>query len=301
MFKHILIPLDGSLLAESALPAAAYLARVFNARVTLIHIIEQDASATVHGERHLILAEEAEKYLKEVACRAFAAEVKVECHVHIEATSNVSRSIVVHQDELRPNLIVMCVHGKPGLQRMFFGNIAQKVVASGDIPLLLIHSETKASSTSFVCNLILAPTDGEYAHESGLTVAYGLARATGAKLHLLSVVPTTGVLSGRHVTTQRFMPGTTTTMLDMAEKQLCTYLQQQLLQIQHQGLVGSAEIRRGDPAAVIAETAEISNTSLIVLGTHGKVGTDAFWNDSIGAKVAGQTHHPLLLVPVRIE
>ena len=299
MFKHILVPLDGSSLAEAALPAAAYLARMLPARVTLIHIIEQDAAATVHGERHLILAEEAEKYLKDVASQAFIPEVAVVCHVHVEATSNVPRAIVDHQDELTPDLIVMCTHGKSGLRRVLFGNIAQQVVAFGHIPLLLIRPDEEAPSKQFSCDMILAPTDGDSVHEQGLVVACKLARVTGAKLHLLSVVPTAGVLSGQDATTQRFMPGTTSTILDMAEEELCAYLQQQMVQIQPQNVVVSAEVRRGEPAAVIAEVAETANASLIVLGTHGRAGTKAFWRDSIGAKVVTQTKRPLLLVPVK--
>jgi nucleotide-binding universal stress UspA family protein len=62
MFKHILVPLDGSKLAEAALPAAVSLAQTFNAPVTLLHIIEQDAPEEVHRERHLTEAREAEAY-----------------------------------------------------------------------------------------------------------------------------------------------------------------------------------------------------------------------------------------------
>jgi nucleotide-binding universal stress UspA family protein len=53
MFKHILVPLDGSLLAESALPVTSYIAKTLNASVTLFHVIEKDAPKAVHGETHL--------------------------------------------------------------------------------------------------------------------------------------------------------------------------------------------------------------------------------------------------------
>jgi nucleotide-binding universal stress UspA family protein len=59
------------------------------------------------------------------------------------------------------------------------------------------------------------------------------------------------------------------------------------------------ELRRGEPAAVIADVAESANVSLLVLGTHGRTGTNAFWRDSTGAKVVAQTRRPLLLVPVK--
>ena len=71
MFKNLLVPLDGSRMAESALAAAAYLAPKLRARVTLMHCIERAAPETVHGERHLREPEEARAYLEEAAARAF--------------------------------------------------------------------------------------------------------------------------------------------------------------------------------------------------------------------------------------
>ena len=63
MFKNLLVPLDGSSLAESALTVARFLALNLGASVTLLHIIERDAPAAVHSERHLTNSEEALVYL----------------------------------------------------------------------------------------------------------------------------------------------------------------------------------------------------------------------------------------------
>jgi nucleotide-binding universal stress UspA family protein len=301
MYQHILVPLDGSVLAEAALPMAAYWACAFQARVTLLHVIEPEASATVHGERHLTQDNEADTYLHEVARRMFPAGIPVECHVHLEATRKVSQAIVAHQAELRPDLIVMAVHGQHGLREVFFGNLAQQVVAFGDVPLLLVHPDAESRTSPFTCTLILAPTDGKAIHEPGLIVAAEFARKVGAPLHLLSVVPTVAALSGRHATTHRFMPGTTAAMLDMVTEDVHGYLQQQLARMQAEGMVVSAELRNGEPASVIADVAETRKASLVVLGTHGKVGMNAFWNDSLGAKIIVQSKRPFLLVPVKTE
>lgn len=67
MFKHLLVPLDGSRLAESALLAAASLAQNLGASVTLIHIIECDAPVEVHSDRHLANPDEAVDYLKDIS------------------------------------------------------------------------------------------------------------------------------------------------------------------------------------------------------------------------------------------
>ena len=85
MFEHVLVPLDGSQLAESVLPAVAWLANRLGASITLLHIIEQGPSATIHGDRHLTQPGEAEAYLTEVAARLRDEDqvaAPVECHVH---------------------------------------------------------------------------------------------------------------------------------------------------------------------------------------------------------------------------
>ncbi|HWP67693.1 MAG TPA: universal stress protein, partial [Rectinemataceae bacterium] len=63
MFSHILVPLDGSALAESALSIALYTARIFNAKITLFHVAEKDAPQEIHGQRHLADGGDALSYL----------------------------------------------------------------------------------------------------------------------------------------------------------------------------------------------------------------------------------------------
>ena len=74
MFKHILVPLDGSKLAEAALPAAVSLAQTFSIPVTLLHIIEQDAPEEIHRDRHLTKASQAEAYLSRIASISCGSE-----------------------------------------------------------------------------------------------------------------------------------------------------------------------------------------------------------------------------------
>ena len=299
MYRHLLVPLDGSSLAETALPAAAYFTQVFQARVTLLHVIEQRAAATVHGERHLTGVAEAETYLREIAQTAFPAGTDVTYHVHDEAARNVSQAIAAHEGELSPDFLVMATHDQSYAHQALFGNMAQQVAAFGELPLLLIRADAESKQTGFACERILVPTDGEAHHESGLAVACKLAQQLGSAMHLLSVVPTVGDLSGRQALMQRFMPGTTATMLEIAEMEFRNYLNEQLGRLQQYGVSASAEVKRGDPATLIADVAETMNASLIVLGTHGRAGTSAFWRNSVGANVILRSKRPVLLVPVK--
>ena len=125
MFKHLLIPLDGSELAEAVLPAAGDLAARAGARVTLLHVIERKAPESVHGQHHLRDASEAEEYLREAA-RHFPAGVEVNRHVHVREVRDVAHSLADHADELGPDLVVMCSHGEGRLRDWLSGTFRNR-------------------------------------------------------------------------------------------------------------------------------------------------------------------------------
>ncbi len=298
MFKHLLVPLDGSRLAEAALSVAAYLADKLRASVTLVHIIERDAPEAVHGEHHLGAVEEADAYLHEVAGRSFPEAIRVECHVHSGEVADVAASIVAHQGELAPDLIVMSTHGHGGLRDIFLGNIAQQVVAHGAIPVLLVRPTNAEGQEPFHCRRLLVPLDGAPSHEEGLAVAADLARACGAEVHLLFVVPTRLTLSADKGITARLLPGATAAVLEMAQREAESYLQDHVVRLQALGLVAMAQVGRGDPAPTIGEMAGQIGVDLIVLGTHRRAGMDAFWAGSVAPQVSLRSQLPVLLVPL---
>jgi nucleotide-binding universal stress UspA family protein len=299
MFKHLIVPLDGSQLAEAALPVAAHLAQILDARVTLLHVIERDAPQEIHGQRHLADLDEAQAYLDEVAARAFSPEIIVERHVHAVEVNDVTASLVEHIQELDADLIVMCTHGRGGLQIRLFGSIPQHVLALGTTPVLLVHPAKKTHPAEFKCHRLLVPIDGNPDHEQGISVAASLAQACHAHLHLVMVVPTLGTLEGERAATATLLPGATSAMLDLSERGAAKYLQKHASSLESRGLDVGAEVRRGDPASLIVQAARNEKVDLIVVGTHGKSGMDAFWSNSLTPKIAGSTHLPLLLVPVR--
>jgi nucleotide-binding universal stress UspA family protein len=296
MFQHLLVPLDGSSLAEAALPVAAALAAALDARVTLIHIIEERPPSTVHGERHLGDSAEATAYLEAVRRQAFAPEAAVTLHVHIAPTEDVAQGIVAHQAELGPDLIVLCTHGRGGLRRLLVGSIAQQVVGAGRTPVLLVRPEARPET--FPYQTVLVPVDGDSRHEPGLAVGAELAGRLGATLRLLSVIPTPSTLAGRSATLDRFLPASNRRVLAVAEEERRAYLGHLAKQWHQKGVKIDAEVRRGEVAGVIADAADAAIASLVVLATHGRAGTKAFWSDSTAARVQAQTTRPLLLVPL---
>jgi nucleotide-binding universal stress UspA family protein len=298
MFKSILVPLDGSQLAEAALPAAASLAEKLGSPVTLLHVVEKNAPASVHSERHLTREDEAESYLAEVAAREFEASVRVTTHVHDREVTDVPGSIAEHASELNPDLIVMCAHGSGGIRNLLFGGIAQQVLAQGDTPLLLVQATT-SEKKPFNPQRILVPIDAESLHDDSLPYAQGLAQAYGAEIHLVCVIPTIATLHGRDVATVTVLPATMQALLDAKEEAAKTHLQGHLDELFQTGYRASAEIARGDPAQSIVNVAERVKADLIILCTHRRAGVGAFWAHSVAPDVVRRTRIPILLIPLR--
>jgi nucleotide-binding universal stress UspA family protein len=296
MFTRLLVPLDGSRLAETVLPAAAFLATHLDASVVLIHVIERDAPSEVHGDAHLRTESEADAYLRNIAA-AFPPQVRVETHVHTGGFRSITRSISDHVTELGSDLILMCMHGRSGPRQFLFGSIAQQVGSLGSVAVLFFRAPAVAAPPAFALTKLLVPLDGEPAHEHSLPVAEDLALRCAASIHLLRVVPTYGNLSGPWVQSSRLLPGTTTRMLEMTVQEAHDYLENARASIKQERISVTTEVLRGDPPDVIAEAAEMHRADLIIVGTHGKVGTDAFWSGSVTAKLCRRCQIPVLLIP----
>jgi len=298
MPTHLLVPLDGSNLAEAALPVAETLARLLPARITLLHLLEKSPADLIHGERHLTGADEASDYLAELRRKTLPVDLDVVLHVHSTTVNDVAAGIVAHQAELHPDLIVMCTHGPGSLSRMMRGSLAQQVVGLGDTPLLLVRPESLRRGEIYRLQQILVSLDGRVEHEGGLSLALKLAVASRCRLHLLSIVPTIHTLAGKHATLSRFLPRTTFKLNDIAAAQLTGYLEIHLSHALKAGVAATAEVCHGKIPERIVGVANDRNTDLIVLATHGKAGTEAFWDNSVATGVQTRTAKPLLLVPV---
>jgi nucleotide-binding universal stress UspA family protein len=298
MFKHILVPVDGSIMAEAALPAAIFLAERLKARITLMHVMERNPPDKVHGQSHLKQPQEAERYLKELAMRSFPKRIQVDCHVHTNEVDDVAGSIVAHADELAHDLVIMCSHGRGAALHLFLGSIAQSVIAHGSRPVLITHPDEQGRPPAFSCRHILVPMDDDPEHAEALPVSKDLARACSATLHLATVIPDLATLSGDNAVASKMLPGTTSRLLELTTLDAEKYFQTLEDGLRQEGFEASAHVLRGDPASVIMEAAVRAQIDLIVLGTHGKTGMDAFWSGSVAHRICSQSRIPLLLIPV---
>ena len=144
-YKHILVPLDTSDLAELALEDAFSLARLGDSSITLLHVIPPLESIMAAETGHPIFIDqqwdrhqqEALAYLKEICQRHECPNVQVDVVVE---TGLVAETIIEFAQEQSVDLIVMATHGRSGLQRWVFGSVADKVLRGADVPVLLVRA-----------------------------------------------------------------------------------------------------------------------------------------------------------------
>ena len=176
--------------------------------------------------------------------------------------------------------------------------IAQQVIASGKIPVLLINPSKENAKPECSFNNFLIPLDGNPDHEHALVFATGLAKKCKAHIHLLVAIPHFGNMSGGFTQTNRLLPGTTTKMMDMIVSDAEEYLEKLKSEIEKKEINVTVSASRNDPANAIIKTAKSIDADLIILATHGTKGAEALLEGSITPKISKSSKIPLLLVPV---
>ncbi|HEY8877926.1 MAG TPA: universal stress protein [Roseateles sp.] len=143
MFKHILLPTDGSQFSERAVFRGIELARQVGARVTgfyaapEFHLLSYRAAALSESQDQFALdvQSHAEKYLAFI--RDTASEAKVPCETLVERSDHPHDAICRAAKQRQCDLIVMASHGRRGLTGLILGSETQRVLAHTDVPVLV--------------------------------------------------------------------------------------------------------------------------------------------------------------------
>jgi len=296
---RILVPLDGSRLAEAALPIAARLAEAFGAAVSLLHVIEKDAPSSIHGETHLAAEAEAEAYLSRLATELAAHGGTLDHHVHEVPVGDVARSIAAHADEQQSDIVLISTHGAGDLRRGLWGSIAQRVLQICRRPVLLVRSKQAAAVyPPFNPATIMVALDATAAAEKALPTAVTFARGLGAQLRLVMVVPTLGTVGAEQQPHAALLPGTTRMLLDAREESAMAYLEELAGSLRSVDVPTVAEVRRGAPVAELAADTAEHGDGLVVAATHGRAGLQAVWSPSVATRLMKRTDAPILLIPI---
>lgn len=265
MEHRILVPLDGSPLAERALPCAVMLATKMPAELVLFQSVAIPFDCPEPETDSLLerLEVEARRYLAEVAAKLDQNGLRVS---RVVERGPAAESIVDYGADMR--LIVMATHGRTGAHRWARGSVAERVLQGSSTPVLMICALQLPHKADLVeCMSILVPLDGSPAAEQVLPPVVSIAKALDAKVILLriSIIQTSGEFQG-----DLLMPlvGNVQTADGIARE----YLDQVASRLAQDGIQVSTAVRRGSVAETIVDYAIDHEVNLIAMCTHGQTG-----------------------------
>ena len=295
--RRVMVPLDGSRLAEATLPIARGLAARLGATISLLHVLEHDAPATVHGEPHLMNAADAEAYLAGVGDELATAGASVERHVHDNPEKSVSESLAGHVREIDPDLILLASHGSGGVREFLFGGVAQQVLRRSRRPVLLVHAAEPASSDGvWDCRTIAVPISETNDGAAALPAALAIATGFGATMQLIRATPTLGTLGADRQASAMLVPSASRAILDIEATGARQALDDLAARLAELDVPVQRSMVRGDPAGAVVAEAERVHASLLAMATHAKAGLSGIWAGSVGTKIIDRSKIPLLLV-----
>jgi nucleotide-binding universal stress UspA family protein len=295
----ILVPLDGSSLAEQALPYAQALLAP-GAELTLLEVVEE--SEPIHGMSGRLLApvEDVQRMLErqahndlekaEATLRGEQTPVRL-----VVARGNPAVEILRVAAEQGVDLIAMTTHGRGALGRWVFGSAADRVARSSPVPVLLVRPSEREPRPVVVRRLVV-PLDGSPLSEGALPTAQTLAKRLRVPIHLISVIDMMRIIPAEVAPVVAFdaaVYGETLCQLDAGAAALLTEISERLA---HQGLHISSEVAHGSPFIRIAEA--VHDGDLIVMTSHGRSGVQRWLLGSVAEKLVREAPVPVVLVPV---
>ena len=149
MFIHILVPLDGSLLAERVIPHAIHFAQVFGSKITLLQVLDpspfHESQSTVEPLSWQIRKAEVEMYLQRKAAAIRESGVAVEYAIR-EGTGPEKIVDFAHTENI--DLVVLGSHGASGLSRWNISSVVSKVIDKIYLPVLLVRVYQQNTETT---------------------------------------------------------------------------------------------------------------------------------------------------------
>ncbi|MCW8141036.1 MAG: universal stress protein [Planctomycetota bacterium] len=274
--KKILVPLDGSPLADGILPHVERLLALEPAEVTLLHVLPPPEPEDVPGEV-AALRRLSEAHLETVRLRLEQKGATVQVVVR---QGDPAAEIVFAQDERGPELVAMSSHGRTGVLRWLRGSVAERVLRAGRAPLLLVTARGVGEKVEARFRRVLVPLDGTERSATILPLVTQLARLHGAEVLLLRVegamlIPRALVLS---------------------PEELAASMRTSVDALKAAGLSVRTQVAHGDPASEVLDLADREDVDLIAMVTNARTGAARLLEGSVSEKVLRACRRPLLIM-----
>ncbi len=313
MYREVVVPLDGSELAEEVLPHVAEMIRGRDSQVYLLSVtpmMRGVASSIVDshpnaGERQRV-EQELKKYLRKVGRRLEPVAAEVEVAVRFGRPAD---EVLAFADNVGADRIAMTTHGRSGIRAWIFGSVADRIMRGATCPVLLVRAGQAQLRTTY--QRILVPLDGSELAEQILPYVRAFIRSPqslglvsdrvpgrGATRVFLISVLTTGLGDRTVALLTSYPPGLqlSTTALRYAEVEMRRYLRSVAAVLRDHGAIVHVEVRQGAPADEILDYAAEVEADLISMTTHGLSGLSRWVYGNVAGKVLQGAHSPVLLV-----
>ncbi|HEU4997281.1 MAG TPA: universal stress protein [Gemmatimonadaceae bacterium] len=298
MFKKLLVPLDGSVLAEQALGVAGAIARASEANLDLVLVHQPLPLGAIRGQQRAVAQWQAEdRYVEGIV-----EELKTSPGVpasHTILGGNVVDAIVSRAHDIDADLIVMTSHGRTGISRAWMGSVTDGVVRQARKPVLVLRAaDSHVPRGTRLFNRIVVTLDGSALAADIVEPASDLARCTWARLFLLRIVrPVPRIPAATDVTWATY---SSLVPDEVATRQLVEDAHQELAAVEHslalQGLrdVETHVVVDTHPAQAIIDFARAHEADMIAMATHGR-GASRLLLGSVADKVLRASDLPVLL------
>ena len=303
MFEKILVTLDGSELAESAIPYVRTLASQLEAEIWLLHVCPPEHQCYIHMHQMYMntIADGIRRELNEN--RPPGRELKV----FPAAIVGDSTKIILDYIKLREiNLAILTTHGTSGFRPWSMGSVADKIVRGADIPTLLIRIKEQPSSVEKrgLIQKILVPLENSEASKIAVPYAMELAKKLHAGIVLFGMARTiysqnlsnlgVGVNGGFGVNWDAIDKAT-----EQATDEFLQAIEDNLIKT---GVEASHTVYLGiDPAAEILEMEKKTGADLVVMATRARSPAARWVFGSTAERVLRQGDRPIMFVRERQE
>jgi nucleotide-binding universal stress UspA family protein len=314
-FARILVPLDGSALAEQALPYARAVGGTGAELILQAVVPPAEARSDLDGiellalgvvpaaadralQEHVVATvEEVQAQSEAVARERLLAAARTWLDDRTNYTVRVApgdpaEEILRAVAELGADLVVLASHGRGAVGRAVFGSVADRVAHASPVPAMVVRPRDAASrSDPVLVGRILVPLDGSEIAARALPVAELLARRLERPVHFLHAIDPAQIL-GPFAGAAVLGP----TFFEEAEAKARGWLEDAAERLRSAGVAVTTEIATGVPFATIAGAAQPGD--VVVLASHGRGGVRRWLLGSVAEKLVRSGPVPVIVVPV---
>jgi len=301
MFDTILVPLDGSLLAECVLQQVVSIGQAFNAKIMLLHVLDTNqagASAQLLDPLNWqINKTEAKLYLKRIGDQLEKSGLQTKAVV---LEGPVVESITEFAQSQKMKLVILSSHGHSGLRNWEISSVTHKIILSAPTSMLLVRAPQLKEQRY---ERILVPLDGSWRAENVLPIVTVLAHFHKSQIQIVHIVKTPEM--ARHMPPVQEDIDLSDRIVARNREEALQYLDQVQLRSTMAGInVKTHLIISNDPTAALHELVDREQINMLALSAHGFSGNNKWPYGSMVNNFILYGKVPLLIVqdlPVKEE